>query len=108
MSKRPWVIAISVALNVALLSQPGSARADDFTFPQGVYSEREVELGEYPNAAVVNATLLKQSALTRPVEPYTVGIMDGIRALVGYHWGYKAVIEGDGGADPLRYRGRYR
>ena len=83
MSKRPWVLAISIALNVALLSQPGSAPAGDFTFPQGVYSDREVELGEYPNGAVVNAALLRRSALTQPVEPYTVEITDGIWALVG-------------------------
>ncbi len=58
---------ISIVTGVAILSQLGTARADDFTFPQGVYSGGEVELGEYPNGAVANAALLGRLGLTQPV-----------------------------------------
>ena len=75
----------------------GAVMADNFTFPQGVYSGEEVNLTEYPNGGVVNATLLERISLTQPVEPYTVEVTDGVWALVGYHWGYKAVIEGEKG-----------
>jgi alkyl sulfatase BDS1-like metallo-beta-lactamase superfamily hydrolase len=82
---------------VAILSQLGTARADNFTFPQGVYNGGKVELGEYPNGAVANAALLGRLGLTQPVEPYTVEVTDGVWALVGYHWGYNVVIEGEKG-----------
>jgi len=97
MRKRFPVAVVSVVTSVAILSQLSSAQADNFTSPQGVYNGEEVELGEYPNGAVVNAALLERISLTQPVEPYTVKITDGVWALVGYHWGYKAVIEGDKG-----------
>ena len=48
----------------------GAVMADNFTFPQGVYSGEEVNLTEYPNGGVVNATLLERISLTQPVEPY--------------------------------------
>jgi alkyl sulfatase BDS1-like metallo-beta-lactamase superfamily hydrolase len=73
------------------------AKAGNFTFPQGVYSGEKVKLTKYPNGGVFNATLRERIALTQPVEPYTIKITDGIWALVGYHWGYKAVIEGKKG-----------
>jgi alkyl sulfatase BDS1-like metallo-beta-lactamase superfamily hydrolase len=97
MITRLSVVAISIVTGVAILSQLGTARAEDFTFPQGVYNGEEVKLGEYPNGAVVNAALLERMTLTQPIEPYTVEVSDGIWALVGYHWGYKAVIEGEKG-----------
>ncbi len=87
----------SILLGVAILTLTGTALADNFTFPQGVYNGEEVKLTEYPNGAVVNAAGLERISQTQPVEPYTVEITDGIWALVGYHWGYKAVIEGEKG-----------
>jgi alkyl sulfatase BDS1-like metallo-beta-lactamase superfamily hydrolase len=82
---------------VSILVSLGVSAGDNFTFPQGVYSGEAVRYGEYPNGAVVNATLLERMALTQPTEPYTIEITDGVWALVGYHWGYKAVIEGKDG-----------
>ena len=70
---------------------------DNFTFPQGVYNGDKVSLAEYPNGGVVNAAALEKMVLTQPIKPYTTKIADGIWALVGYHWGYKAVIEGKNG-----------
>jgi alkyl sulfatase BDS1-like metallo-beta-lactamase superfamily hydrolase len=87
----------SVLLSVVILTLIGTALADDFTYPQGVYSGEEVKLTKYPNGGVVNAAGLERIALTQPTEPYTVEITDGIWALVGYHWGYKAIIEGKKG-----------
>ncbi len=89
------LIALSVLLT--LVTSVAIARADNFIFPQGVYSGEKVKLTKFPNGGVVNATALERIALTQPVEPYTVKITDGIWALVGYHWGYKAIIEGKKG-----------
>ena len=97
MRMRLLATLISIVTGVAILPKLGTAQAGHFTFPQGVYSGEKVELGEYPNGAVVNAALLEQISLTQPVEPYTVKVTDGIWALVGYHWGYKAIIEGKEG-----------
>ena len=71
--------------------------ADIFTYPQGVYTGNEVRLTTYPNGAIVNADLLERIAHVQPEEPFTVEVADGVWALVGYHWGYKAVIEGETG-----------
>ncbi len=91
-------ITLTVILTVlTALMQPGIGWADRFTFPQGVYSGGKVKLTEYPNGGLVNAALLERIELTQPTEPYTVEIADGVWALVGYHWGYKAVIEGNDG-----------
>ncbi len=87
----------NILLGAAVLTISGTALAGNFTFPQGVYNGEKVNLTELPNGAVVNAAMLDRLSLTRPVEPYTVEITDGIWALVGYHWGYKAVIEGEKG-----------
>ncbi len=89
------LIALSVSLT--LVTSVSIAKADNFTFPQGVYNGEKVKLTKYPNGGVFNATLQERIALTQPVEPYTVKITDGIWALVGYHWGYKAIIEGKKG-----------
>ncbi len=89
------LIALSVSLT--LVTGVAIAKADNFTYPQGVYSGEKVKLTKYPNGGVFNATLLENIRLTQPAKPYTVKITDGIWALVGYHWGYKAVIEGEKG-----------
>lgn len=89
------LVALSVALT--LITSVAIAKADNFTYPQGVYSGEKVKLTQYPNGGVFNATLQERIALTQPIEPYTTKITDGIWALVGYHWGYKAVIEGKKG-----------
>jgi alkyl sulfatase BDS1-like metallo-beta-lactamase superfamily hydrolase len=87
----------NILLGAAILTVTGTALAGNFNFPQGVYNGEKVKLTELPNGAVVNAAMLERLSLTQPVEPYTVEITDGIWALVGYHWGYKAVIEGEKG-----------
>ncbi len=89
------LIALSVSLT--LVTGVAIAKAGNFTYPQGVYSGEKVKLTKYPNGGVFNATLLENIRLTQPAKPYTVKITDGIWALVGYHWGYKAVIEGKKG-----------
>jgi len=82
---------------VFILTFAGTTLADDFTYPQGVYNGEQVQLTELPNGGVINAAMADRISLTQPVEPYTVEVTDGIWALVGYHWGYKAVIEGEKG-----------
>lgn len=90
-------IMLGMLLGSAILVQAGTAQASNFTFPQGVYNGEQVELSSLPNGGVVNASMLDRIKQTQPTEPYTVEITDGIWALVGYHWGYKAVIEGEKG-----------
>ena len=75
----------------------GIVGAGDFSYPQGVYNGEQVKLANYPNGGLVNAAALDRTKLTQPTEPYTAEIADGIWALVGYHWGYKALIEGEKG-----------
>ncbi len=87
----------NVIFCVFILTFAGTTIADNFTYPQGVYNGEQVKLTTLPNGAVVNAASLERIGLTQPVKPYTVEITDGIWALVGYHWGYKAVIEGEKG-----------
>lgn len=79
----------------ASLAFAGPAMAQNFTYPQGVYNGAKPELGTYANGGVVNAALLERAGLTQPVEPYTVELTKGVWALVGYHWGYTALIEGE-------------
>ena len=87
----------SILLGAVILTLTGSALADNFTYPQGVYSGEKVKLTEYPNGGVVSAALIERNKLTQPTEPYTTEIADGVWAFVGYHWGYKALIEGEKG-----------
>ena len=87
----------SILLGVVFLTLIGTALADNFTYPQGVYNGEIVKLTKLPNGGVVNAAVLDRIKLTQPTEPYTTKIADGIWALVGYHWGYKALIEGEKG-----------
>ncbi len=94
--KLTWTI-LGVLLGGAILVQTATAQDSKFDFPQGVYNGEQVQLSSYPNGGVVNATLLERIKQTQPTEPYTVKITDGVWALVGYHWGYKAVIEGEKG-----------
>ena len=81
----------------AFLAPTSNAQDDNFTFPQGVYNGEQIELSIYPNGGVVNKAALDRIKQTQPTEPYTTRITDGVWALVGYHWGYKAVIEGQQG-----------
>lgn len=74
-----------------------TAQADNFIYPQAVYSGENVELSEYPNGAIVNKAFLERMSTTQPVEPFIEEVADGVWAIVGYHWGYKAVIEGEKG-----------
>ena len=90
-------VRVDVYLCVFILTFAGTTLADDFTYPQGVYNGEQVQLTELPNGGVINAAMAGRLSLTQPDEPYTVKITDGIWALVGYHWGYKAVIEGEKG-----------
>ncbi len=90
-------IILGILLGVTTLAQAGTEKESNFTFPQGVYNGEKVKLTKYPNSGVFNAAILERLALTQPTEPYTVKITDGIWALVGYHWGYKALIEGKKG-----------
>ncbi len=90
-------VRLNVYLCVFILTFAGTTLADDFTYPQGVYNGEQVQLTELPNGGVINAAMVDRISLTQPVEPYTVEVTDGIWALVGYHWGYKAVIEGEKG-----------
>ncbi|UCD59188.1 MAG: MBL fold metallo-hydrolase [Candidatus Hydrogenedentota bacterium] len=87
----------TIVLGAAILAVISTAQADNFTFPQGVYNGEDVKLTRYPNGGIVNAALLDRLNMTQPVEPYTIEVADGVWALVGYHWGYKAVIEGERG-----------
>ena len=87
----------NVFLCFLVLAFASTTFADDFTYPQRVYNGEQVRLATFPNGAVLNAAGLERISLTQPVEPYTVEVADGIWALVGYHWGYKAVIEGEKG-----------
>ena len=91
-----WTI-LGVLLGGAILVQTATPQDSKFEFPQGVYNGEQVQLSSYPNGGVVNATLLERIKQTQPTKPYTVKITDGVWALVGYHWGYKAVIEGEKG-----------
>jgi len=90
-------VRLNVYLCVFILTFAGTTLADNFTYPQGVYNGEEVQLTELPNGGVINAAMAGRISLTQPDEPYTVEVTDGIWALVGYHWGYKAVIEGEKG-----------
>jgi alkyl sulfatase BDS1-like metallo-beta-lactamase superfamily hydrolase len=87
----------NILLGITILVMTGTSLADNFTFPQGVYNGEQVQLTKYPNGGVVNAAFMKSISLTQPVEPYTVEVTNGVWAMVGYHWGYKAVIEGKKG-----------
>jgi alkyl sulfatase BDS1-like metallo-beta-lactamase superfamily hydrolase len=86
-----------LSVSLALVTSVAIAKADNFIFPQGVYNGEKVEFTKYPNGGVFNKVLKDRIALTQPEEPYTTKVTDGIWALVGYHWGYKAVIEGEKG-----------
>ena len=79
----------------ASLAFAGPAMAQNFTYPQGVYNGAKPELGTLPNGGVVSTALLGRMLQTQPAEPYTVELTKGVWALVGYHWGYTALIEGE-------------
>ena len=87
----------SILLGAAILALVSTAQAENFIFPQAVYSGEDVKLTEYPNGAIVNKAMLERSSMTQPVEPFIEEVADGVWAMVGYHWGYKAVIEGEKG-----------
>ena len=74
----------------------GTAVAENFTYPQGVYNGAKVKHGTLPSGGIVNKTLLERLKQTQPQpgKPFTVKVTDGVWALVGYHWGYTALIEG--------------
>lgn len=91
------ILTIKILFVVSFLMTAASADDDNFTYPQGVYNGEEVRLAKYPNGATVNAALLEALSLVQPAEPYTKEVVDGVWALVGYHWGYKAIIEGKTG-----------
>jgi len=90
------VVLTSISIVSNLAGQTISP-ASNFTYPQGVYNGEDIEYAEYPNGGKFNAALMNRIKLTQPVEPYTKEIANGVWALVGYHFGYKAVIEGEKG-----------
>ncbi|WP_418642851.1 alkyl sulfatase dimerization domain-containing protein [Vibrio chaetopteri] len=81
-------------VGVSLIAPIGVVHAANFTQPQAVYSGAEITLSQYPNGAIVNASLLDSVAKTQPSEAYIKEVTPGVWAIVGYHFGYKAVIEG--------------
>ncbi len=84
-------------LIITLLMKATGVAAENFTYPQGVYNGDTVRYATYPNGATVNAALMERISEVQPEEPFTVEVAEGVWALVGYHWGYKAVIEGETG-----------
>ena len=88
----PTADAVDVLSTISSLSQ-----AEDFAYPQGVYSGAPVEHGRLDNGAIVNETVLAKNALTQAKTPEIIKVMEGFWVLAGYHWGYASIIEGDTG-----------
>ena len=89
---KTWARIVLTVAAVMILA--GTALAENFTYPQGVYNGAKVKHGTLPNGGIVNKTLLERIKQTQPEKPFTVKVTDGVWALVGYHWGYTALIEG--------------
>ncbi|PKH06007.1 alkyl sulfatase dimerization domain-containing protein [Moritella sp. Urea-trap-13] len=89
------VVTTSLLTATAAIAQ--EKNASNFTYPQGVYNGEVVNHATYESGGIVNAKLIEKLALTQPEAPYVTKVDDGIWAIVGYHWGYKAVIEGENG-----------
>ena len=89
--------AKKVLIAALLTGLVSSVYANDFIYPQGVYNGDEVRHTTFENGGKVNAAFMERLKLTQPEEPKTVKIADGVWALVGYHWGYNALIEGEKG-----------
>ncbi|MGR3662261.1 MAG: alkyl sulfatase dimerization domain-containing protein [Paracoccaceae bacterium] len=73
----------------------GAVAAENFSRPQDVYSQDGIAHTTFPNGGIVNKGILENLALVQPEEGYIVELTDGVWALVGYHWGYTALIEGE-------------
>ncbi|WP_114324814.1 alkyl sulfatase dimerization domain-containing protein [Candidatus Colwellia aromaticivorans] len=88
---------VATSLFAATTAMAHEHNSSNFTYPQGGYSGEVVEHTTFDNGGIVNARTIEELAKTQPVEPYVKEIEKGVWAVVGYHWGYKAVIEGDEG-----------
>ncbi len=77
---------------------PGHTPGDGvFTEPQSVYSGAPVEHAKYPNGGIFNKAVLTRIARVQAQKPRIVQVTDKVWVLVGYHWGYAAILEGDTG-----------
>lgn len=88
---------VATSLLTATSAMAHQEKSAEFTYPQGVYNGEVVEHTTYDNGAIVNAKLIEKLAVTQPEEAYITKVDEGIWAVIGYHWGYKAIIEGEKG-----------
>jgi hypothetical protein len=84
-------------LVATILLLVNTVQADNFIYPQAVYIGEDVELTEYPNGAIVNKAMWERSSTTQLVQSFIKELAEGVWAIVGYHWGCKAVIDGEKG-----------
>ncbi|MEZ9701265.1 alkyl sulfatase dimerization domain-containing protein [Vibrio sp. 10N.261.46.E12] len=84
-------------VTTSLTASISVANASQFSFPQGVYNGEEVVVTEFANGGILNAAMLEKIETTQPEAAYVKEVTDGVWAIVGYHYGYKAVIEGEKG-----------
>ena len=94
---RIFILSIITASLLTATATADEKSSSNFTYPQGVYNGEVVKHTTFDNGGIVNARAVEKLALTQPEEPYITKIDDGIWAVIGYHWGYKAVIEGEKG-----------
>ncbi len=73
-----------------------TAVASDFIYPQSVY-QSQVETTRYDNGGIVNKAALDKIKTTQAQEPQIIEVTEGIWVLVGYHWVYATIIEGETG-----------
>lgn len=85
---------IALGLSLSLVS---GVKADIFSHPQQVYNGAEVTLGQFANGGLVNASYMAKLNQTQPEQAYIKQVTDGVWAIVGHHFSYKTVIEGDTG-----------
>lgn len=95
MSSNVTILIQSLLFCAAGMIAAGAAKADNFNHPQKIYSQKNVEHTKYPNGGIVSKALIERAKLGQPEEGYTVELTKGVWALVGHHWGYTALIEGD-------------
>ncbi len=80
-------------------AKPGESNpvvARDFIYPQSVY-QSQVETTRLDNGGIVNKAMLDKIKTTQAQEPQIIEVTEGIWVLVGYHWVYATIIEGETG-----------
>ncbi len=80
-------------------AKPGESNpvvARDFIYPQSVY-QSQVETTRFENGGIYNKALLDRIKTTQAQEPQIIEVTEGIWVLVGYHWVYATIIEGETG-----------